>query len=417
MGKKHREKLKENFTSNYLPQLKELFQDWDVKVMSYVMLVVIMIAMIAATVAWFTHMTSVWASGLGITTASSDSLKVEVKQGKDAKNNPQFVEVKEGEEDSVLVDLDMPLFDNVETYTVSGNGLLTGSGEETAGEATGDASKKVNKLAPGVYGSVTLRLTALRPEVDHFKLAPEVLMTYIDDTSDVDPSSGSGDSSAETTGSTGTDEGGASSGAGETGLVSSEIKDELKNLVIGHVQFFAKRAEITSPATVEEGSVTVKEADETVKTVNAADYVHCDKYVFYNYNINSSELSKEQSLSQENPFIGELKWDGTKNEGKPQVITLYWYWPYEYANLSSTIQNTIHLSETEDRNSLITEDRKRYFDLERMKEMANGGISWDDTQLYDYGDTKIGTYVKSMKLHVEVTGNHEEGQAQNSTSP
>lgn len=417
MGKKHREKLKENFTSNYLPQLKELFQDWDVKVMSYVMLVVIMIAMIAATVAWFTHMTSVWASGLGITTASSDSLKVEVKQGKNADNGNKFVEVKEGEENSVLVDLDMPLFDNVETYTVSGNGLPAVSGEETAGEATGDASKKVNKLAPGVYGSVTLRLTALRPEVDHFKLAPEVLMSYIDDTSDVDPSSGSGDSSAETSGSAGNDEGGASSGAAETGLVSSEIKDELKNLVIGHVQFFAKRAEIISQATGETGSVTVKEADGTDRIVNVADYVHCEKYVFYNDNINNSELAKEQSLSRNHPFIGELKWDEETNEGTPKEITLYWYWPYEYANLNSTIQKKINISDTENSNSLITDERQKYFDKARMNEMVSGSISWDETQLYDYGDTKIGTYVKSMKLHVEVTGNHEEGQAQNPTSP
>lgn len=414
MGKKHRGKLKENFTKNYLPQLKVLFQDWDIKVMSYVMLVVIMIAMIAATVAWFTHMTSVRAAGLGITTASNEFLKVEVKQGKDADEKPHFVEVKEGQEDSVLVDLDMPLFDNVETYTVSGNGVEDASAEEPEGEATGDASHKVNKLAPGVYGSVTIRLTALRREVNHFKLTPEVLMTYIDDTSDVDPLSGSGASSADTSGSAGSDESGSSSGAGETDpadTVSSEIKTELKNLVKGHVQFFTGRAEITS------GKVSIKNAAGADSEVNIADYVHCDKYVFYNISSGNPGAPKDTALSQENPFIGELTWDETKNEGKPLEIILYWYWPYEYTNLSLNMKNSVQLSGTGISDSLITEDRKRYFDEERLKEMESSSISWDETQLYDYGDTKIGTYVKSMKLHVEVTGYHEEGQAQEPTSP
>lgn len=423
MGKKHHEKLKDNFTKNYLPQIKVLFQDWDIKVMSYVMLVVIMIAMIAATVAWFTHMTSVRAAGLGITTASNEFLKVEVKQGKDADEKPHFVEVKEGEEDSVLVDLDMPLFDNVETYTVSGNGVADASAEEPAGEATEDASQKVNKLAPGVYGSVTIRLTALRREVDHFKLTPEVLMTYIDDTSDVDRSLGSGASSADTSGSAGTDESGStdssgsSSGAGETnpaGAVPSKIKTELKNLVQGHVQFFTGRAKITNPAS---GKVSIKNAESSDLELSVADYVHCDKYVFYNISSDNPGAPKDTALSQENPFIDELEWNDTKNEGQPLEITLYWYWPYEYANLSSTIQSSVQLFGTGISAPLITEDRKRYFDEERLKEMESSSISWDETQLYDYGDTKLGTYVKSMKLHVEVTGYHEEGQAQEPTSP
>lgn len=403
MEKKRSEKFKENFTKNYLPQFKELFQDWDIKVMSYVMVVVIMIAMIAATVAWFTHMTSVRAAGLGITTGSSDSLKVEVKQkeNSEAAGNGYFVEVQEGEEDTVLIDLEMPVFDNVETYTVSGNGVSVSS------------SKTVNKLAPGVYGSVTIRLTALRQDVDHFTLTPGVLMTYIDGSGSADSDAGN----AEETNSGSGEENGNGTGR-NTNTLTEEIKTELKNLSQGHILFFENRAEIVVDENAHSTSI-ITEGNTSLTDKNVNDFVHCDKYVFYNTSVNNTENSQYMPLSLSNPLEGRLEWNTQpdKNEGKPNEITLYWYWPYEYANLGTQIGNKIKLSKWTESSNLINDETKPYFDEERMKEMDANNISWDETQLYDYGDTKLGTYVKSMKLHFEVKGYHEEGQAQTTTSP
>lgn len=372
MGKKHRETLKENFTKNYLPQLRVLFQDWDIKVMSYVMLVIVMVAMIAATVAWFTHMSSALAAGLGITTASNESLKVEVKQEKNtaAAENSQFVEVREGEEDTILADLEMPVFDNVESYEAPVNAASGGSTESS--------TQTVSKLAPGVYGSVTIRLTALRPEVDHYKITPSVLMTYVDGT----VSSGISASGSEES----------------TGTVTGEMKTQLENLVKGHMLFFEQRVNITDSST---GKVIVNGEEKEI-----SDYVHCDKYIFYNMNADN----KLAPLSNNNPLTGALSWNSSTNEGNSEAVTLYWYWPYEYTNLSSGIQSTIQLSGTS------SDDRKLYFDQDRMQEMSTG-IQWTETQLYDYADTKIGTYVKSMKLHFEVEGYHEQGQAEQTTSP
>lgn len=346
MGKKRRETVKENFTENYLPQLRTLFRDWDVKVMSYVMLVIVMIAMIAATVAWFTHMSSALAAGLGITTASNESLKVEVKQEKNtaAEDNEYFVEVREDEEETILADLEMPVFDNVESYKSSVNAASGGSIESSA--------QTVSKLAPGVYGSVTIRLTALRPEVDHYKIAPSVLISYVD--------------------GMGTSE-------------SSNLQSQLENLVKGHLLFFKTRTAI-----------------EESNQENIVD-THCKKYLF------------SDPIDSSNPLTGKLTWDSTSNAGKPEAVTLYWYWPYEYTNLSSSIQETIKLSGIST-NPIITDERKQYFDQDRMQEMYTG-IQWTETQLYDYADTKIGTYVKSMKLHFEVEGYHEQGQAEQTTSP
>lgn len=332
------EKSKEHLTTKYRSSMKNFFRDWDVKVMSYVMIVIIMVAMIAATVAWFTHITVVMASGLGMTTASSESIKVEVKQENAVDG---FAEVHEGEEDSVLADLDMPVFDNVEM----------------------DTTDSVSKLAPGVYGSVTLRLTALRPEVNHYKITPGIAAEYIS----VDENSQ---------------------------IPEAQIAELLK----GHIQFFQSRVAIPSDSN---GVVTIDGVDKQV-----SDYIHSESYVF------------DDAITDENPMKGVLPWNQAKNIGTPTEITIYWYWPYEYANLSSDMQTNIPLPQkSENGTAQISDASKQYFDWDRMTEMVESSISWDKTQLYDFADTKIGTYVKNMKLQFEVEGYHEEETNETPTSP
>ena len=160
---------KTSWNQNVKGKVRRLLKDWDVKVMSYVMAVVILVAVIAATVAWFFFYRTVIASRIGITTAKCDSLKVEINQGVDEESSPHFVELSEGKEDSVLVDLEMPVFANVEQYEVT-----VGGTEEPA------LQKTVSKMAPGVYGAITIRLTPLNQEINRYRLKPSALFRYTD---------------------------------------------------------------------------------------------------------------------------------------------------------------------------------------------------------------------------------------------
>lgn len=240
-------------------------------------------------------------------------------------------------------------------------------------------------------------------------------MTYIDGSGSADSDAGS----AEETSSGSGEENGNGTGTGRnTNTLTEEIKTELKNLSQGHILFFENRAEIVVDENAHSTSI-ITEGNTSLTDKNINDFVHCDKYVFYNTSVNNAENSQYMPLSLSNPLEGKLEWntEPDKNEGKPNEITLYWYWPYEYANLGTKIGDKIKLSHWTESSNLINDERKQYFDEERMKEMAANNISWDETQLYDYGDTKLGTYVKSMKLHFEVKGYHEEGPEQQQTSP
>ena len=122
--------------------------------------------------------------------------------------------------------------------------------------------------------------------------------------------------------------------------------------------------------------------------------------------------------------IANLVEDGYLNGNKQTIrgklelnvekeVVVYWYWPYEYENLSSSIKQSIKLSTVGSLKTIVDDETSpkykklvKYFDIDKLKEIANDSISWNETQLYDYADTRIGTYVKSIKLHLEVKGYH-----------
>lgn len=298
-------------------------KNWDIKIMSYVMLVVILIALVAATVAWYQTSYATKLSDMQMTTANSDAIKVEIKQGQQANQTANFVTLMQGEEDSVLADIDMPVFDNVESY------------------------ETVNKMAPGVYGELMIRLTALHRDMNHYRITPETVFHYVDDIA-----------------------------------ISDSKKEALEKLAKGHLLFFAKREEIEA------------EAD-----VNA--YTHNKKYKF------------SEPIDAEHPMSGSLLWDDATGEGKPEEIKVYWYWPYEFSNLSESIQQSVQIpvEETELAGILQKEQYLRYFDQDKMQDLVDHSVSWNETQLYDFADTSIGTYVKSIQIHLKVDGYHEAGEA------
>ena len=130
---------------NFLQSMKEIFRDWDLKVMSYVMLVVTATCVITATVAWFTCSAYASVRNMEIQTASAEVIKVAVKTG------GEDVDVIRAAENEPQVTITMPVFANV-----------TQSGE--------DADKKV--LAPGTYGSFTIYVTPLKSDITACEILP-----------------------------------------------------------------------------------------------------------------------------------------------------------------------------------------------------------------------------------------------------
>lgn len=314
--------MKNKVKDNHKKKIHHLrIKNWDIKIMSYVMLVVILIALVAATVAWYQTSYATKLSDMQMTTANSDAIKVEIKQSQQTgeTQTDHFVTLMQGEEDSVLADIDMPVFDNVESY------------------------ETVNKMAPGVYGELIIRLTALHRDINHYRITPETVFHYVEDTA-----------------------------------ISDSKKEALKKLAKGHVLFFAKRKSIEDEA-----------------NVNA--YTHNKKYVF------------SEPIDAKHPMSGSLMWDDTTGEGKPEEVKVYWYWPYEFNNLSESIQQSVQIpvEETELAGILQKEQYLRYFDQDKMQDLVDHSVSWNETQLYDFADTSIGTYVKSIQIHLKVDGYHE----------
>lgn len=342
---------KTSWNQNVKGKVRRLLKDWDVKIMSYVMAVVILVAVIAATVAWFFFYRTVIASRIGITTAECDSLKVEINQSVEEESSPHFVELSEGEEDSVLVDLEMPVFANVEQYEVT-----VGGTEEPVSQKT------VSKMAPGVYGAITIRLTPLNQEINRYRLKPSALFRYTD-------------------------------GAEDTVLDSGEVeaiegKKRLQALAKGHILFFANRQEIPEN---NNGQITIG-----TETKAITEYTHNQKYVFYN------------PMNIEANMEGELVWNSEAGKGVSSTVTIYWYWPYEYDNLAASMKQSLRLPLTEEElDTILTdENRLQFFDKEKMEEIVTNHISWNETQLYDFADTRIGTDVESIQVHVKVDGYH-----------
>lgn len=139
--------------------------------------------------------------------------------------------------------------------------------------------------------------------------------------------------------------------------MSEEQKTTLEKLAKGHILFFQTRTE---------------EAVDSKKV--------------YHY---SGLLTTEQ------PLTGTLEYDGEKDEGIEKKVTVFWYWPYEDEDVPEDAKNTL--------------DDTNFFDPDRLAEMsvADSDVHYTDEQLYDYADTKIGTYIKSLKMHLKVDGYHE----------
>lgn len=300
---------------------KKILKNWDTKIMTYVMLVVTAIVIIAAVVAWMTFQHTADLTDIGMTTASSDSIKVAVSSG------GEDIDVLRGKGQNVSIDLNMPLFYEVESYSVQ--------------------SEEKSRMAPGVYGNIIIYLTSLNEDINTYRIIPTVLLTYVDGTEDAIDGDGNLIRIDSETGKAVT--------GNQSGYMSEAEIEELRSLTKGHILFGEKGTN---------GSVT--------------------------YSIGTAEITGKQ----------ELPWNSAKGVGEEKKVTVNWSWVYEYDKLPQDIRSRIAENSSSAGTSL---PRTLFFEEER----ENSGVNYSKTQLYDYADTKIGAYVKSMKIHLEVVGCHE----------
>lgn len=141
LSEEKKEHISTRLRKSILLYIKEKLEFIDVKIMSHVLVVVMMVAIIAATVAWFQSSAFAKVSGLHFMTAGTDD--VEISIAKDSWENILCdSKTEDGEHefaDSVspgAIDISMPAFQNI--YDRNGNRITA----ENSGI-----------LAPGTYGS------------------------------------------------------------------------------------------------------------------------------------------------------------------------------------------------------------------------------------------------------------------------
>lgn len=130
--------------------LKEKIEFIDVKIMSYVLSVVLMIAIIAATVAWFTMNETVKAKGLHLQTASAKDVEVSLDR-ENWKDISGITEQETGhtfEQAVSTIKVAMPAFQNI--YDKDGM-LIT--------------SKDSRIMAPGTYGSFSFYVKIINEDL------------------------------------------------------------------------------------------------------------------------------------------------------------------------------------------------------------------------------------------------------------
>lgn len=131
--------------------LKDKLEDIDVKIMTHVLTVVLMVAIIAATVAWFVFADSVNVKGMYL--KSSLATDVEISLDKDNWSDIAGMEENKLEhtfENAVsMVDVVMPAFQNI--YDEEGNQVIT----ENSGI-----------IAPGTYGSFSFFVKLVNESCD-----------------------------------------------------------------------------------------------------------------------------------------------------------------------------------------------------------------------------------------------------------
>ncbi len=149
--KKHKNDKWKRLRKSIICRLKEELEFIDVKIMSYVLSVVLMISIVAATVAWFLISSSTKISQLNLTTGSTEDIEVSLAMDPwqdvlESNSNPHTGTTAE-------IQIAMPAFENI--YDKSGNKV------ETANSGI---------MAPGTYGEFTFYVKSVNELYDGCQL-------------------------------------------------------------------------------------------------------------------------------------------------------------------------------------------------------------------------------------------------------
>lgn len=141
------EKEKHSFGKSVLNRLMSRLEFADIKIMGFVLTVVVLVCIIAVTVAWWTYSDKAGMTGMSMTSSSTESVEISLSQEEwinilepGSVSAVPGLHVKTAEQ----IDISMPAFDNI--YDASGNSVTT-----------------VNSgiVAPGVYGSFTFYVKSI----------------------------------------------------------------------------------------------------------------------------------------------------------------------------------------------------------------------------------------------------------------
>lgn len=280
-------------------------------------MIVIAFALVELTLTWFVLQTGAFANGLNIKAADDKYIRVALEPG-----GVDVLELQKADEEyaathdgvsgtSGVIDLAIPNYYNT-------------TGEEQT-------------LAPGVGGSITLYVTSLKPWVDSCDIYVDTLAEYIADILEDEANGGT-------------------------------KKEELENLIEGHVQFYATY-------------------DDTAATVDA-------RY--------ARRITEENPLVVSNLRLDSLGEEVAADVGEEKKVTLYWIWFYEYTDMP---QEAIAPMDTEGK---MPVNRKLYFDPNVIDEDTDLSSFTEEAlkeyliEAYDYGDTRIGLGAQKMSFEIQV---------------
>lgn len=348
--KEEKEPVSTRLRKSILLYIKEKLVDIDVKIMSHVLVVVLMIAVIAATVAWFQISVFAKVSGLHITTAGTDDVEISLSQD-NWENILSDSRTESGEHeftDSVspgAIAVSMPAFQNI--YDRNGNRI------ETANSGI---------LAPGTYGSFTFYVKI----VNNSYRSCELSVYGILDTSSISVSEDASE---------------------EEKAKAEALKAEISRLFNGHILCFVQIEEgdcqLVSKDTLVEISFDEFQEESTPKKVT----------VYWVWPYEYKDISADIFVINKNMSLGSA-------ESPANIFSLPADLPED---LSESSGNTTVGASKLSINQVF--EWKRYQDTLAEYKLADSVTKEKMlSDWYDYGDTLIGSYVNQMVFHIQARG-------------
>lgn len=162
-NKKHKHR-KKNMRQSIILWLKGEFENIDVKIMTHVLTLVILICIVAATVAWFAMSPTAKMSGLNL--AAADVTDIEISLSDTEWKNVGQIYTGDGEDALTVTtgfNMKMPAFSNI--YDSNGTPVVV---------------ENANILAPGTYGTMTFYVKSVNARFTSCQISVDKIFNIID---------------------------------------------------------------------------------------------------------------------------------------------------------------------------------------------------------------------------------------------